>query len=284
MHRYRLMKIKRWIVQAFATLAANPILGNFFKGKIYQGKFKYVCVPGLNCYSCPGAIGSCPIGSLQATLANYKNKFSFYIIGTIALFGMVAGKWICGWLCPFGWLQDLLNKIPTKKIKLPKKLKWLEHSKYIFLGLFVVALPLFIANEFGLGDPWYCKYICPSGTVFAAFPLMLTNPQLRDSIGFLFIWKVALAVSILVASIFIYRFFCRFFCPLGAIYGLFNKISFLKMYVDHNKCISCHKCEKVCKLDIYTSESPNNTSCIRCGDCRYECPTKAISQKFTFHS
>ncbi len=278
------MKIKRWIVQAFASLASNPILGNFFKGRIYQGKFKYVCVPGLNCYSCPGAIGSCPIGSLQAVLASYKYKFSFYVVGTIALFGMVAGKWICGWLCPFGWLQDLLHKIPSPKFKIPKKLKWLEHSKYVFLGLFVVALPLLVVNEFGLGDPWYCKYICPSGTVLAAFPLMLTNPQLRESIGVLFLWKAFLAVAILAASVFIYRFFCRFFCPLGAIYGLFNKISFIKMYVDKDKCISCGKCERVCKLDIYTSESPNNTACIRCGDCRHICPTDAITQKFTVSS
>ena len=278
------MRIKRWIVQAFAALAANPLLGNFFSGKIYQGKTKYVCVPGLNCYSCPAAIGSCPIGSLQAVLASYKYKFSFYVSGIIALFGMIAGKWICGWLCPFGWLQDLLHKIPGRKLKIPKKLKWLEHSKYVFLAVFVVALPLLAVNELGLGDPWYCKYICPSGTVMAAFPLMLTNPQLRDSIGLLFIWKAALAVLILAASVFVYRFFCRFFCPLGAIYGLFNKISFLKMYVDGDKCISCGKCEEVCKLDIYTSKHPNHTSCIRCGDCRHACPTKAISQKFTIRS
>ncbi len=278
------MKIKRWIVQAFALLVQNPILGNFFKGKIYQGKTKHVCVPGLNCYSCPGAVGSCPIGSLQAVLASAKYKISFYVSGLIVLFGMVAGKWICGWLCPMGWLQDLLHKIPIKKIKLPKKLKWLEHSKYVFLGLFVIGFPLLIVNSIGLGDPWYCKYICPSGTVFASFPLMITNPQLRDSIGWLFIWKVSLAVAILAASVFIYRFFCRFFCPLGAIYGLFNKISFLRMSVDMDKCISCKKCEKVCKLDIYTSKSPNHTACIRCGDCREVCPTKAIDQKFTLRS
>lgn len=278
------MKIKRWIVQAFAALAANPLLGNFFKGKIYQGKSKYVCVPGLNCYSCPAAIGSCPIGSLQAVLADYKYKFSFYMAGLIALFGMIAGKWICGWLCPFGFLQDLLHKIPGKKLKIPKKLKWLEYSKYVFLIVFVIALPLLVVNEFGLGDPWYCKYICPSGTVLASFPLMLTNPQLHDSIGLLFYWKAALAVLILAAAVFIYRFFCRFMCPLGAIYGLFNKISFLKMYVDDDKCISCGKCEEVCKLDINTAKHPNHTSCIRCGDCRHACPTKAISQKFTIRS
>ncbi len=278
------MKIKRWIVQLFAALAQNPILGNFFKGKIYQGKSKYVCVPGLNCYSCPGAVGSCPIGSLQAVLASYKYKFSFYVTGLIALFGMIAGKWICGWLCPFGWIQDLTHKIPFKKIKIPKKLRWLEHTKYVFLGIFVIALPLLIVNELGLGDPWYCKYICPSGIVLASLPLMITNPQLRDSIGWLFIWKAALAGAILIASMFIYRFFCRFMCPLGAIYGLLNKISFLKMSVDNDKCISCGKCEKVCKLDINPVDTPNHTACIRCGDCRTTCPTDAISQKFTLRS
>jgi ferredoxin-type protein NapH len=277
------MRIKRWIVQLVATVAANPFVGNIFKGRIYQGNAKYVCVPGLNCYSCPGALGSCPIGALQAIIGDYKYKFSYYVTGILVLFGMIAGKWICGWLCPFGWLQDIINKIPGRKIKISKKFKWLEHFKYVVLILFVIILPLLFVNSFGLGDPWFCKYICPSGTVLAAFPLVLVNTQLQESIGILFIWKVSLAIAILTMSIFTYRFFCRFLCPLGAIYGLFNKISFLKMSVDMNKCTHCRKCENTCKLDIYTSENPNCTSCIRCGDCRHACPTQAIEQKFTLN-
>ncbi|MCK5129550.1 MAG: 4Fe-4S binding protein [Clostridiales bacterium] len=275
------MRIKRWIVQLFASLAANPIVGNIFKGRIYQGNAKYICVPGLNCYSCPSAIGSCPIGALQSVIGDYKYKFSFYVTGLLVLFGTIAGKWICGWLCPFGWTQDLLHKIPSKKLKIAKKLKWLTHFKYVVLIVFVIALPLLAVNSFGLGDPWFCKYICPSGTIFAGIPLVTLNAGLQQSIGLLFFWKVSLAVVILVMSIFIYRFFCRFLCPLGAIYGLFNKISLLRMSVDQDKCIHCRKCEDVCKLDIYTSESPNCTSCIRCGDCRHVCPTSAIEQKFT---
>lgn len=282
MYRYRLMRIKRWIVQLVAFLAANPFLDNLFKGKIYQGKTKYVCVPGLNCYSCPGAIGSCPIGSLQAVLSDYKYKISFYVTGLLVLFGTIAGKWICGWLCPFGWLQDILHKIPSKKIKVHKRVKWLEGSKYVVLVVMVILLPMLVVNSLGMGDPWFCKYICPAGTVQAAFPLVLTNPSLQQSLGALFIWKVALAVVLLVLSIFIFRFFCRFLCPLGAIYGLFNKISFLRMSVDMKKCTHCRACQKVCKLDIYTAETPNSTSCIRCGDCRVVCPTNAIDQKFSF--
>ena len=106
--------IRGWI-QAAATLLTNPHIPNFFQGKIYQGKAKTVCVPGLNCYSCPAATGACPIGAFQAVVGSSKFKFSYYITGFLILLGVTLGRFICGFLCPFGWFQDLLHKIPGKK-------------------------------------------------------------------------------------------------------------------------------------------------------------------------
>jgi hypothetical protein len=108
-------RLRGWI-QAAATLLTNIHIPNLFKGKIYQGSAKTVCVPGLNCYSCPAATGACPIGAFQAVVGSSKFKFSYYITGFFILLGVTFGRFICGFLCPFGWLQDLLHKIPTKKV------------------------------------------------------------------------------------------------------------------------------------------------------------------------
>lgn len=110
----QIARFRGW-VQAAATLLTNIHLPNFFKGKIYQGNGKTVCVPGLNCYSCPAASGACPIGAFQAVVGSSKFKFSYYITGFIILLGVILGRFICGFLCPFGWFQDLLHKIPGKK-------------------------------------------------------------------------------------------------------------------------------------------------------------------------
>ena len=151
--------IRGWI-QAAATLLTNPHIPNFFQGKIYQGKAKTVCVPGLNCYSCPAATGACPIGAFQAVVGSSKFKFSYYITGFLILLGVTLGRFICGFLCPFGWFQDLLHKIPGKKFS-TARLKPLRYLKYIILAVFVILLPMFATNSIGMGDPFFCKYICP---------------------------------------------------------------------------------------------------------------------------
>ena len=86
----------REFVQAAATLATNIHLPNFLKGSIYTGGGKAVCVPGLNCYSCPAATGACPIGSFQAVAGSSKFRFSYYIAGFLILFGVLLGRFICG--------------------------------------------------------------------------------------------------------------------------------------------------------------------------------------------
>jgi len=156
----------RLLIQACFAALSNGYINGFINGKIFKGPSKYVCVPGMNCYSCPGALGSCPIGSLQATLGSREYKVSMYVIGTLVIFGTILGRFVCGFLCPFGLIQDLLFKIPfVKKIrKLPgeRGLRWL---RFVFLGIFVILLPMFVVDITGLGEPWFCKYICPI-TVF----------------------------------------------------------------------------------------------------------------------
>ena len=272
---------KRNLTQLIATLITNANFKGFLERGIYKGNVKKLCVPGLNCYSCPGALGSCPIGSLQAVLGSIKYNFSYYVVGIMTLFGVIFGRFICGWLCPFGFFQDLLYKIKVKKIKVNKKLdNVLKYLKYAILLLFVIILPMFLTNEFGLGKPYFCEFICPAGTLEGGIPLVLLNEALRGTIGFLFAWKLFILIAIIILSIFVYRPFCRYLCPLGAFYSIFNKFSFYKYNVDKEKCVECEACVRKCNMNIEIYKKPNNIDCIRCGECIKACPTNAIKKGF----
>lgn len=270
---------KRNSIQMFATLLTNIHLPNFLKGVLYNGKVKQVCVPGLNCYSCPGATGACPIGSFQAVVGSSKFSFSYYITGILIFFGMMLGRFICGFLCPFGWFQDMLHKIPSKKFR-TKRLKSLTYIKYGVLAIAVIALPILIKNNAGIGSPYFCKYICPQGILEGGIPLSIASSSIRATLGKLFAWKSGILMTVIILSIIFYRPFCKWLCPLGAFYALFNKISLLDYNVDKNKCISCGKCSRTCKMDVDITKNTSHTECIRCAECIKVCPTNAISVQF----
>jgi len=258
---------RRRYIQLMAAVLYNCNIKGFATGSIYKGNVKGLCVPGLNCYSCPGAVGACPLGSLQTGLLSSKYKVPYYILGTLLLFGLFFARFICGFLCPFGLLQDLLYKIPGYKIKKNKITRMLTWFKYLILVVFVIAIPLIKLM------PGFCKYICPAGTLEGGIPLTYMNPSLRRLIGGLFSWKVIVLLLILTACIFCYRSFCRFICPLGAIYSFFNPIAFFGIKVDMNKCIHCDACVRNCKMDV---KKVCDRECIHCGECIGHCPVDAI--------
>ena len=271
----------RAAVQLAAAALFNGYAAGFAKGRIFTGKTKQFCVPVLNCYSCPGATGACPIGSLQAVIGGAKHNFSFYVLGTLMLFGIVLGRLICGFLCPFGFLQDLLSQLPVMKLSVPKPIdKPLRYLKYAVLAVLVVLLPTFATNAFGVAPPYFCKYLCPAGTLEGGIPHLLGNEQLRTLAGALFHWKLGVLIVVLAGAVLIPRFFCRYLCPLGAIYSLFNRFSFYQMSLDKDKCVSCKRCESVCPMAVDVRADINGAECIRCGRCKAACPTGAIASGF----
>jgi len=267
---------KRLLTQLGFFLLQNPMLQNFAKGEIYQGNLKLVCSPGLNCYSCPAAVTSCPIGALQFFLAGVRRNVSMYAAGFLLITGAVFGRLICGFVCPMGLLQDLLYKIKTPKYI--ARFRFLRYIKYLVLALFVFILPYAVLDEIsGLGEPWFCKYLCPSGTIFGAIPLLAANDFLRGFLGVIFSVKVLAALGIIIAATVIYRFFCRVLCPLGAIYSLFNKIALINIRCDKYKCVLCGSCQKVCYLRLDPAAQPNSPECVRCGNCLNACGAKALA-------
>lgn len=269
--------VKRKLIQIAAFGFCNPFVQNFAGGRLYSGKWKNFCAPGLNCYSCPAAALSCPIGALQAVSGSIKFDFSFYVVGIVLAFGVLLGRVVCGFLCPFGLVQELIHKIPSPKFHLPKPLRFV---KYAVLFVFVLILPVASTDFSGSGEPTFCEYICPAGTLEGGIPMLLSHEELRQVIGSLFALKMAILVFVAIGSVFIFRFFCKLLCPLGAIYGLCNKISLYRLKVNQEKCVNCGECARVCPMNVNPLENPNSAECIRCGKCAHGCPVKAIKLGF----
>lgn len=266
----------RLTVQIIYTALTNGYLYGFLSGKIYQGRLKYACVPGLNCYSCPGAIASCPIGALQALLNQNGFRIPFGMLGFFFLFGSLLGRTVCGWLCPFGLVQDLLHKIPFfhKRKRLPFH-RILIYGKYAVLVLLVCIGSMFLFGGFAK-IPAFCKYLCPSGTLLGALPLLSANGLLRSQAGRLFFWKLGILILILLLSAKVYRPFCQYLCPLGAIYGFFNRFSLVQIQWTEEACISCGACRKACPVDLSVHEISRSPECIRCGRCVSACPADCL--------
>ena len=266
-------RLRLWI-QALWVVLSNGFWGFPISGALYQGPLKVICAPGLNCYSCPAATTFCPIGSLQQLLMGVRMTLQAgqfyvgsYVIGCMGLLGSAFGRMICGWACPFGLLQDLLHRIPSPKYALPRLLTW---GKYLVLSLLVIILPLTVLDDFRMGMPWFCKFLCPAGTLEAGIPMLLLMPDLQAAVGLLFGWKLAVLVVILLWGVASYRPFCRTLCPLGAFYGLFNRFSLIQLKFTEENCTKCGACQAECPMGIAVFTTPNSSECIRCLRCSSE--------------
>jgi polyferredoxin len=258
-------------VQIVSAAASNAYLPGFLSGTIYRGSLKGTCVPFLNCYSCPGAVGACPVGSLQSIAAG--QKLPLYVLGGTVAAGSLAGRFACGWLCPFGLIQELLFRLSRIRAAIPAALLKL---RYAVLAL-LLPLAAFWTGPSGVGAPYFCKYICPAGTLEAGLPLLALNSDLRPLVGPVFLWKVAVLAVVIGACLVAYRPFCRTLCPLGALYGLLNPVSIWRIEVDAARCDRCGTCAKVCPVGLNPAEQPNSRECLRCLRCTRACPAGALT-------
>jgi len=266
----------RLFFQIIYTIITNGYVYGYLNGKIYKGSLKYACVPGLNCYSCPGATFSCPLGALQNALNQRNFEVPFAVLGFFFVFGSIFGRFVCGWLCPFGLFQDLLHKIPIFKKK--KQLPYhsiLKYGKYVVLFGVVIIGSAFLFSGFAK-VPAFCKYLCPSGTLMGAIPLLSADEMLRSQMGGLFYWKFGILIILILLSIKIYRPFCQYLCPLGAIYGWFNRFSLVQIRWEKENCVSCMACQKACPVHLRPEQISVSAECIKCGQCIKSCPKDCL--------
>jgi len=207
---------------------------------------------------------------LQHFIAYGRYHIPAYILGFFFLIGTFFGRFICGWICPFGLFQDLLFSLKTRKFKLFAPLR---HLRWVILIILVILLPLFAGSH----NPTYCKYLCPAGSLEGGIPLGIFSAQIRENIGTLYYFKISLLLLFLIGSIVISRFFCRTACPLGLIYGFFNRISILRLNFKADQCTDCGLCEQACPVDLKPQrEEFLKEGCIRCLQCRDVCPQKCF--------
>ncbi len=274
------MQTFRWLVQTLVTLGTNSYLLFPFGSVIYQGPLKAVCHPGLNCYSCPAALLSCPVGAVQNFVASLRFSapgswphLGTMVIGYLGFIGTLVGRLPCGWFCPFGFIQDLLFKIRSPKFALWAPLRWV---KYGVLVILVLLLPLLLIDRYGLGQPWFCKLLCPSGTLLGAIPLILVKPDLWQTLGFYFWNKITILAILLVTAVFISRPFCRVLCPLGAFYGLFSRMTLVHLEYIPGNCVQCQACVRVCPTGVKPYEDAHSPECIMCLRCLDACAFHAL--------
>ena len=267
--------MKRRITQIISAYAHNFYITGFISVSLYQGFFKGFCAPGLNCYACPAATFSCPIGTLQHY--GVVRQFPYFLVGLLGLVGLGIARFTCGWLCPFGFFQDMMKKLSKRVVPLPPRLTYL---KYAFLVIPAILLPIW------LGDSWFSK-LCPAGGIEAALPWvfmdtskseLLMGMEVRPLIGTLFYIKMVILAAFLVGMVFIKRPFCRLMCPLGAILSFFNRISILRLEVDRNACTGCGFCRQKCPVDLESFSEVDSTNCIKCLECT-KCPAGAVKVK-----
>ncbi len=233
-------------------------------------QFHSICFPVFNCHSCPISVFACPIGVMGQSFG--VGIIPLTAIGGIALGGLLAGRLLCGWACPFGFLQELLYKIPFVKFSVPT---WTRFIKYgVFLGL-VVAVPIWLTTEF----PLYVCRVCPVGTIESAIPWALMNGS--ANLGGLAI-RLSVLFGIVLLVIGHRRFFCKALCPLGACLSVFNRFALL-FPERKDDCIGCGTCNTVCAMETQPRSGQFGVyddrpeECISCLECRKKCPTSAVN-------
>lgn len=271
----------RTLVQTLVALGTNAYLLFPFGGSvIYQGPLKAVCHPGLNCYSCPGALLSCPVGAVQNFLASIRlhapgtmPHLGAIVMAYVGFIGTLVGRLPCGWLCPFGFIQDLIHKIPSRKLSVWEPLRW---GKYAVLAVLVIILPLWLVDATGLGHPWFCKLLCPAGTLEGALPIISLKPSLLGTLGFYFWNKLAILIILLILMVFVSRPFCRTLCPLGAFYSLFSRMTLVQLEFIEGNCVGCGSCSRKCPMGVKPQEEADSKECIMCLKCLDACQFRAL--------
>ncbi len=218
----------------------------------------------LNCQACELAWLGCPIGMLQRYVI--ESRLPIYIYGVLVAFGVALGRAICGWLCPFGLIMDMLNKVSIHKFHPPE---WMRFIKYGYLvGVVVLA--------FLTGMIFYCRYLC-FGALLGVIPYWLTWQTVSATwlVYHVGLFSAYVAFGYLTHG----RAWCRYFCPLGAILSILNPLSLVRRNFDWKWCTHCERCKAVCPmgLDPTKDDLKSKVDCIKCGRCVAECKSKSLS-------
>ncbi|HXX72519.1 MAG TPA: 4Fe-4S binding protein [Candidatus Acidoferrales bacterium] len=240
-------------------------------------------------------------------------EFPFIVVGTVLLIGAVVGRAFCGWVCPIGFIQDIITNlkgrldfISPRTHQSSKKLKYL-----FFLGTFLISGSLAVALALGEGSSYRAALgilatgpfiaISPDGTLFGTIPTLiglgrqsffsfLTHPPTIQQVWTdllatppLLALRILILIGFFCAAWRVPRFWCRYVCPTGAMMAVFQKYSVAGLKRDPVKCTKCPHCEIKCPMQINILDLPwekfNDPECIMCMECVDACPHGSLSIK-----
>ena len=250
-------------------------------------------------------------GALQLML--YNGIFPWLPLASILLAAIATGRSLCGWVCPFGFIQDLLKYIKKKQAEVSLR----THETMIKVKHGILLLTLFISGSMavslvsGVGKgyvkalgafaPAPFEVLSPANTLFAILPGVILDirhtisrvmeapePILTGilSLSPLFWLRLAIMVIVLAMGVYIQRSWCRYLCPEGALMALLNRFSFLGLKRDPLKCTraECRACVEVCPMKVRILDLPwekfTDPECIYCLKCVSACSSKALRPKF----
>ncbi len=253
----KLARWRPWVQAGFLGVWLAPLGGRL------QG------IPGcvFHCYSCPLSAFACPIGVMAnyAALLPAVGEVPYLLIGVLLLVGAVGGSIVCGWACPFGFLQDLLGKITSRKIVLPS---WTGAIRYVVLVGLVVLLPMILGFK---GIPFekqvvsICR-LCPAGALEAGLPYSVQS-VLAGHGWIMSGLKTGILLSFLAVALIVHRPWCRVFCPLGGLLALCNRFSLFPLQFNQQACMECNLCRSRCSMGVKVDQAVNVSGCIRCLEC-----------------
>lgn len=304
----RLLKINtiRIIVQFLSFL--------FFSATIFNLGSLPVLLPVLWTWGLQqNAVGDA-FTALQLMLSGWQQSapvFPWLAVASFLAIGVLLGKSLCGWICPFGFIQDLIDLIKVKKMEVASK----THEDMTLIKYLVLGIALFITGTFSvakllgahrsyenaMGIFAYAPFtaVSPSETLFATLPKMVQG--FSNSIVEKPVWEALAEVlnltplfwvqffillGVLVFAAYVPRGWCKYFCPHGAIMAVLNRFSFMGLRRDPVKCVKgeCRECVKACPMKVRILELPwekfSDPECIYCLKCIDACPNKAIRLKY----
>lgn len=239
----------------------------FLVNALFLYDLRGICVPVLNCWACPVAAFACPMGAFQNGVAAMRGALllPFYVLGSILAASAILGRSMCGFLCPFGLLQDLIGRIRRTQLRMPRVMGYLKYVILIALGIVLPYLTF---------EPWFCKY-CPQGALQGGIFQPLVNPELQQWIAGFWYLKLGILAAFMIGSIFLRRPFCHSFCALGALFSICNRVSLVRMHYLREKCTDCMWCVRACPAGIDPRTDLKGMNCVGCMDCA-KCPFDAI--------
>ena len=284
----------------------------FFVGVIFNPRIILpILLPVMWTWGLPNATVGDAFTALQLMLGGWSLGssvvFPWLAIASFLIFGILVGKSLCGWVCPFGLIQDIVGFIKSRKLEIsPATHGGLTRLKYLILGIALLVSSTFSASKYlnlhgsyerAFGIFAYAPFtvLSPAETLFSVLPkslhgfyLTFIEKSFVEALsGILYLpplfWlQVLILIGTIMLAAYVQRGWCRYFCPHGAIMAFMNRFSFIGLHRDPVKCAKgeCRECVKACPMKVRILDLPwkkfSDPECIYCMKCADVCPNGAI--------